>query len=111
MNTQEAINFLANKGIKVHQDGEKYFVYWTDGSLCERYIRWNERRDWHVGREIVKLAREMRDSGSIPTLGKNVKHFSNSKDRAHTRRLIDMGDFDSIPPNKRTAEEDRWSWD
>jgi hypothetical protein len=53
----------------------------------------------------------MRDSGSIPTLGKNVKHFSNSKDRAHTRRLIDMGDFDSIPANKRTNQADRWDFD
>lgn len=103
MNTQEAIDFLANKGIKVHQDGEKYFV---DG-----FSPYRKEEDWHNGRELVKLARIMRDSGSIPTLGKTVKHLSNRKDRAHTRRLIDMGDFDSIPANKRTAEEDRWSWD
>jgi len=107
MNTQEAIDFLSNKGIKVHQDGVKFFVFWTDGSLNPPH----EYRDWYVGREIVKLARIMRDSGSIPSLGKNVKHFSNSKDRAHTRRLSDMGDFDSIPANKRTSQANRWDFD
>ena len=112
MNTQEAILFLSNKGIKVHTKDDKYIVYWNDGSIWQRWLGWGRGYEqMHSGREIVKLAREMRDSGSIPSLGKNVKHFSNSKDRAHTRRLIDVGDFDSIPANKRTAESDRWDWD
>jgi hypothetical protein len=112
MNTQEAILFLSNKGIKVHAKDDKYTVYWNDGSIWQSWLgRELGYEQMHSGREIVKLARQMRDSGSIPSLGKNVKSFSNSKDRARTRDLVSIGDFDSIPLNKRTAESDRWDWD
>lgn len=110
MNTAEAISFLSNKGIKVHQKGDQYIVVWTDGAIFTKYDK-KGFRDYHTGREIVKLARGMRDSGSIPSLGKNVKHFSNGKDRAATRDLLNVGDFDSIPLNKRTNQADRWDFD
>ena len=112
MNTQEAILFLSNKGIKVHAKDNKYIVYWNDGSIWQRWLGSKlGYEQMHSGREIVKLAHEMRDSVSIPSLGKNVKNFSNSKDRARTRDLVAIGDFDSIPANKRTNQADRWDFD
>ena len=43
--------------------------------------------------------------------GKDVKHFSNERDRQATRRAIDKEQFDKIPSKKRTREDDPWNWD
>lgn len=42
---------------------------------------------------------------------KDVKHFTNRKDRQATREKLHHKDYDDIPKDKRVKEEDPWAWD
>ena len=101
MNTSQSTAFLKNKGYSVNISGDKYTV----SHPC-----WCGPKEYSA-RELVKLAMSNRDSGSQPSLGKNLKSFSNSKDRAATRDALNSENFDIIPSNSRTREDSRWNWD
>lgn len=61
-------------------------------------------------REVVKLARN-RNRLVGTSIKKNVKTFSNKKNRAATRDAINSQNFDRIPQNEPTKTDDIWSWD
>jgi hypothetical protein len=118
MTISEATDILFQRGIKVLKlNKNKYAVSYVNGQPWENYYaRYSSRykrdgvNEW-TGREIIKLARAYTDSSQQTSMRKNVKKFSNDKDRAATRDAIKKEDFDKIPSNKRTKEEDRWCWD
>lgn len=122
MNTEEAAKFLQSKGIRVDRINKKEFRVWDiNGNvwLADRDRFFTQREWWGLpkandswtGREIVKLARSYTDSNQQTSLHKNVKKFSNDKDRTATRDAIKKEDFDKIPAQKRTAESNPWCWD
>lgn len=61
-------------------------------------------------REVVSFARD-RHRMTGTSIKKNVKKFSNKKNRAATRDAIKSENFDIIPQNKPTKTDDIWSWD
>lgn len=111
MNISEAIDFLKKKGYSVIKECN-YFRLFSRGMELECWTGWKKENqpNWSC-RDIIKFARDYRDSNSQPSIGKNVKKFSSDKDRTATRDAIKKGDFDKIPSNKRTANDSRWNWD
>lgn len=117
MTTEEAIKHLYNQGIKVFKICKnKYSVAYLNGQPWENYYnRYSSRHrkdglnEWS-GREIIKLARAYTDSSQQTSMHKNVKKYSNDKDRTATRDAIKKEDFDKIPSNRRTKEDDIWGW-
>lgn len=66
-----------------------------------------------TAREVIKLAKAYTSENKQSTsIKKNVKHFSNGKNRSKTRDALKTEDFDKIPgPTDVVAEEDIWGWD
>lgn len=67
----------------------------------------------YTARELIKFAKCYSSENRGETkVRKNLKHFSNSKNRSHTRDLIQVGDYDMIPSvNDPVATDDPWNWD
>ena len=117
MTTEEATKLLFQNGIKVLKLRKNlYSVSYVNGQPWENRrgkTSWwpNTLENEWTGREIIKLARAYTDSNHQTSFHKNVKKFSNDKDRTATRDAIKNEDFDKIPSKKRTAESDPWAWD
>jgi arginine/lysine/ornithine decarboxylase len=103
MNTKKASQILEREGAKVTKyDRHTFFVYWGFGSEVEEYD----------GAELVRAAREYTsDSKRNTTIKSSVKEFRHRKNRAATRRHIDIEDFDSFPANHLIKDDDVWNWD
>lgn len=120
MTTEEATKLLFNNGIKVLKLRKNCFSVscvngqpWDNGDyrINSNGLYYETIKNEWTGREIVKLARSYTDSNQQTTLHKNVKKFSNDKDRTATRDAIKKEDFDKIPSKKRTSESSIWNWD
>lgn len=117
MTTQEATKLLFQNGIKVLKLSKNlYSVSYVNGQPWENRrgaTSWwpNTLENEWTGREIVKLARAYTDSNQQTSLHKNVKKFSNDKDRTATRDAIQTENFDVIPSKKRTKAADPWAFD
>jgi hypothetical protein len=116
MNTTDAIAFLLKKGIRIDPINKKEFRVWDiNGNVWMNYHSkgWyylDSTKDIWTGRQVIKLARSYTDSNQQTSMHKNVKKFSNDKDRTATRDAIKNEDFDKIPSKKRTKSDDIWSW-
>jgi uncharacterized protein with WD repeat len=107
MTVDEAIKTLKERKDWFHT-AEKigknlYRVYYRGGYLQE---------DTMTAREIIKSAKAYSSENNQETaIKKNLKKYSNCKDRAATRDNLRKEEFDKIPSKKRVKEDDRWSWD
>ena len=116
MTTTEASKVLLDRGIKVLKICKnKYSVNWLNGQPWENgysFTRYSKdaSNEWS-GRDIIKLARSYTDSNQQTSMHKNVKKFSNDKDRTATRDAIQKEDFDKIPSKMRTKSDSLWNWD
>jgi uncharacterized protein with WD repeat len=74
---------------------------------------WRGEDKTYTARELIKLAKVWSSENNQETsIKKNIKHFSNRKNRTHTRDALSTHDFDKIPSvNNVVAEDDRWNWD
>lgn len=61
-------------------------------------------------KETISLARYWTSDKGGRWKG-DVKNFSDKKNRARTRDLINKGEFDKIPQEGPVKEEDPWGWD
>lgn len=117
MTTTEATKLLLQNGIKVLKQSKNcYSVSYLNGQPWENRkgaTSWatNSLENEWTGREIVKLARAYTDSNQQTTIRKSVKKFSNDKDRSATRDLLQIGDYDQLPPKNRVKSADIWDFD
>ena len=114
MTIQEASTLLFKNGVRVDKlDRTHYRVWNIAGPVTPSWSYYTRGRkgDHWLGREVIRFARSFQDSDQQTTLRKTVKKLSNGRDRSSTRDLIKKDEFDSIPLNKRTKEEDMWGWD
>lgn len=79
-----------------------YLDHHTDGEPIE-----------YTARQLIKLAKVWSSENNQETaIKKNVKRFSNRKNRTKTRDAIKNEDFDKIPSvNDVVDTDDRWNWD
>jgi hypothetical protein len=101
---EQAYNHLKVKvGLDITKIGDGLYTFkMYDGSLRQ-----------YTARELINLAKDYSSSSKRnTTMKKNVKHFSNSKNRTKTRDALATEDFDKIPNrNAPVAEDDIWCWD
>ena len=67
----------------------------------------------YTARELIKLSKVYSSENRQNTsMKKNLKHYTNRKNRSHTRDLLKTEDFDKIPnQNDLVATDDPWNWD
>ena len=119
MKTDEAIKFLAKKGIHVDRINKNSFRIWDDaGPLRENWTgkSWMQLKDpanynW-TGREVIKMARWHKDSDQQTTIHKSLKQDSRNKNRTATRDALKTESFDKIPDkNSPVKTGNIWDWD
>ena len=103
MDTQEAVTILESRGWKIYPKNGKWAI---THPIYGDMVSWKTENPLFSGRELVKFVRN--DKRYYKS---NVKKFSNRKDRSATRDAIKSENFDKIPQNARTKEEDPWCWD
>jgi hypothetical protein len=104
MDTKEAVTILESRGWKIYHKNGKWAI--NHPIYGDMVSDWKTKNPLFSGRELVKFVRT--DKRYYKS---NVKKFSNGKDRSATRDAIKSENFDKIPQNARTKEEDPWCWD
>lgn len=101
---EQAFNHLKVKvGLDITKIGNGLYTFKLyDGNLRQ-----------YTARELINLAKDYSSSSKRnTTMKKNVKHFSNAKNRSKTRDILATEEFDKLPDvNNPVAEDDIWSWD
>jgi hypothetical protein len=85
-------------------------VFKTEDGWSAR-LATSDEYELFTDRELIKVARDYYTSENIRSYKKYVKQFGRRKNRRATRDAIAHENFESIPPNKRTKDEDVWGWD
>ena len=81
--------------------GEKrWLMRWLKESQTDKYNEYSDR-------ELIKFVKIHRQNW----FSGKMKKFSNGRNRARVRDLINKGDYSAIPQNKECYKEDIWNWD
>lgn len=98
---KQVISDLNEAGYNIVFENGKYRSQWKhDGAYGPYY--YTERELYNLHKDQFKKGRSYK---------KIIKKLTNGKDRAAKRDMINTGDFDKIPNNKRIKTEDPWSYD
>ena len=107
MNVEEAKKFILRLGWvssiekvpNVGPKGKRWLVRWSGGIYSEEI----------TDRALCNMASRQKEGKE--SWKNNVKHYGKRKNRAATRDALKSEDYDKIPQQGRTKDEDPWAWD
>jgi hypothetical protein len=99
MDTNQALKILKDGGFKIEKSGKNYIYRTSIGDFL------------YSPRELVNFARTYTSEGQRLSFKKNVKTYSNKKNRTQTREDIHHERFENFDYNKPRKKDNIWNWD
>lgn len=102
MNSKKALKILKREGYKIERHKDHYLYYYGCYDLDPEVL---------TDRDIISMARAYTSDNIQNTKRKEpVKKYTHRKNRRETYKALFLSDFDRIPSNGFTKEEDVDKW-